>query len=724
LTDQLQREILAEAGKLAQEHEERVLAERNQEEVDEGMRRQIAKEAEDIKREHTERITAQKMQEAMLTARIDDEQEEVRILERRRLEAETRQHRIDGDLRLKIEEEASQLAEEHKSRLEDSHRQERINETVASGIEEQAHALAGEHRERRLEGAKQHALSEENRRRIDEEVAAIEREHLERLESEHRQVELDEDIRRHIDEEARKVRDKHREIHAAEAQLRMDTALLSSDVHHLGTRLGADEAQILLQQSAPAPAPAPAPAITMNMPMNMPMAMPPSAPFLSQQSSIAGLSAQSTVMGGAGAPGRRGRGAGGVRHSDDSLAKAINTFTSAAQAVSAPPVYLPSQEGSGRPGPGLGVVQMPSLKYSQEPPGGTQRAPVDLSTANLNRSSYLRQAKSHSPPRSRRGGAYGGNSVDSAGLSRRQRLRADAVNQSLESYASGKRARARSAIMSRRDQINRDTERSYYAHEQQLQDVKAGIPSNGPIPAANAAAAADAVAGGAALNTSMATSISGISDTMITYEGQPAKTRFLTPYFRKDPRAPPQFATEDGGEGPGHNRGLYGEGLWLPNTTALAPSVPLGLSRAAAARKVHFDYSLGYGAGESALTSEALARAAAAAAAACAGGSGVGESKSESTAHAQVQTQTQTQTQARGPGARPTTKSIVTSMVDRISSSAGAGAGAEVEVMSTGSVTTSQPSVEVMSQRPHRAHIAPRDHLQGSGTRVRRGSGR
>ena len=50
---------------------------------------------------------------------------------------------------------------------------------------------------------------------------------------------------------------------------------------------------------------------------------------------------------------------------------------------------------------------MPSLKYSQEPPGGTQRAPVDLSTANLNRSSYLRQAKSHSPPRSRRGGVPG-----------------------------------------------------------------------------------------------------------------------------------------------------------------------------------------------------------------------------------------------------------------------------------------------------------------------------
>ena len=59
--------------------------------------------------------------------------------------------------------------------------------------------------------------------------------------------------------------------------------------------------------------------------------------------------------------------------------------------------------------------------------------------------------------------------------------------------------------------------------------------------------------GAAALNTSFAnTSISAISDTMITYEGQPAKTRFLTPYFKKDPKAPLLEEIR--------NRGLYGEG--------------------------------------------------------------------------------------------------------------------------------------------------------------------
>jgi hypothetical protein len=392
-----------------------------------------------------------------------------------------------------------------------------------------------------------------------------------------------------------------------------------------------------------------------------------------------------------------------VRHSDDSLAKAINTFTSAAQAVSQPPpVVVPSQGGAGAM---LGVVQaaagMPSLKHSSHEPSNRRgsRPPVDLAATSINRSAHLRQAKSHSPPRGSRAGS------EHSGLSRRQRLRSDALNQSMESFAVGKRSR--SVALSRKDQINRDTERSYYAHEQQMHDIHAGIPTGGPIPAANAAIAAQAVAGGAAvgaLNTSMATSISGISDTMITYEGQPAKTRFLTPYFKKDPRAP-MLEDPQGGR----NRGLYGEGLWLPNTTALAPSVPLGVSRAAAVKKVQFGHSNS----EPKLTSEALAAASAATA-----GSGVGESKSETTKPTQIKAQAQAQTQTQSLGPWPSTKAIVTSMVDRISNAA----GAEAEVMSTTSVTTSQPSVEVVAARPHRTHIAPRDNLVGSRTQVRRAS--
>ena len=233
----------------------------------------------------------------------------------------------------------------------------------------------------------------------------------------------------------------------------------------------------------------------------------------------------------------------------------------------------------------------------------------------------------------------------------------------------------------------------------------------------NAVVGDGGAAGALALNTSFAnTSISAISDTMITYEGQPARTRFLTPYFKKDPKAPLLEET--------HNRGLYGEGLWMPNTTAaLAPSVPLGHSRAAAARKVRFD-------SEPKLTSESLAAIRASMSAtttstAAAVGGGVGESKSES-----KQTQTQAQAHGQGQGQRSLmTKSIVSSMVDRISNTttgagAGAGAGVEAEVRSTTSMSTttaSQPTVEALAERPHRAYIAPRDNLVGSSLHVRKG---
>ena len=126
----------------------------------------------------------------------------------------------------------------------------------------------------------------------------------------------------------------------------------------------------------------------------------------------------------------------------------------------------------------------------------TRSATVDLSAAKVNRSSYLRQVKSHSPPRGRRFGldkaaAGAGGGDDSSiytHMSRRQRLRAEAVNQSMDSYAIGKR-RDRRALLSRREQIHRDTERAYYAHEQQLRDVQAGIPTSGPVPPVAAAVA-------------------------------------------------------------------------------------------------------------------------------------------------------------------------------------------------------------------------------------------
>ena len=419
-------------------------------------------------------------------ARIDDQHEEIRMNERKRLEEQTRQRRIDGELQLKIDNEASRLADEHKSRLEESHRQDRINETIVSGIEAQAEALASEHREMRLSEARQIALSTENRKRIDEEVAALEKEHRDRLEAQHHQGELDEEIRKRIDDEADQVRQRHKEIHRAEAQLRMDTAMLSSSIEgmdvrmhademrihqvqqsvgeeqrraqhvealikahqkaqertqaardsHIEAQLAQDEEQIQKQAAEVATLKAAEDAIALCIretkaeaekkvvDMNAMTTAPggvanfevPAAPFLSQQSSIAGYSAQSTFGGGS-TQMRRNRKAVSIHKSDDSLAKAINTFTNAAREA---------QQN----------ITIPTVADIHPT---NARGNFDFSSVSENRSSYLRKAKSHSPPRSRRGV---GDEIH-MGMSRRQRLRAEAVNQSMESYAIGKRSRVR-----------------------------------------------------------------------------------------------------------------------------------------------------------------------------------------------------------------------------------------------------------------------------------------
>ena len=46
---------------------------------------------------------------------------------------------------------------------------------------------------------------------------------------------------RRIEEEAQKVREKHRQLHQAEAQVRMDTAMLGAIVDGISTRLATDE---------------------------------------------------------------------------------------------------------------------------------------------------------------------------------------------------------------------------------------------------------------------------------------------------------------------------------------------------------------------------------------------------------------------------------------------------------------------------------------------------
>jgi chlorite dismutase len=81
-------------------------------------------------------------------------------------------------------------------------------------------------------------------------VEAIQQEQLERLEAQHRQTDLDEDIKRRIEEEAQKVREKHRQIHQAEAQLRMDTAMLGASVDGISSRLATDEVQLQSNQLA------------------------------------------------------------------------------------------------------------------------------------------------------------------------------------------------------------------------------------------------------------------------------------------------------------------------------------------------------------------------------------------------------------------------------------------------------------------------------------------
>ena len=165
------------------------------------------------------------------------------------------------------------------------------------------------------------------------------------------------------------------------------------------------------------------------------------------------------------------------------------------------------------------------------------RTPTTIPTT---RTAYLRKAASYSPSRSR------------DARSRRQRLRAEALERSTE-LVTGDTPSLRSSksksVLSRKEQIARDNARSYYLHEQQIKDLEAGVFNPEPNPLLpqgedlkdlgsarvrlHPTTAIPIAAGG--LNTSFNTDISGISDTMITYEGQPAKTRFLTPILSAFP---------------------------------------------------------------------------------------------------------------------------------------------------------------------------------------------
>jgi hypothetical protein len=698
ITEEMHDEIEKQSSAIAREYRERREAEeKTTTVVTEKIRADIEADAAAIKKEHMEFLLKEKMKHHVLEAKLDETIDDVKQMHIQRLEDETREKRIDKNMQRQIEAQTTKLMEEHKERLEHEHRTERLNETITTEIEEVSFQLGEEHKQRLLEEHRQSGINAETRQKFEAEAEAIEKEHRERLVAEHIQKDLDAHILTQIEEETEEVRRKHQETLQSQARLHRDTALLNSSMETLGGRVNRTETvQAVQQQQQQAQMPSQYAAYN-NAGLGPPLMHMPSVPFMSQQSSIA--SAPPIPVRQASFP--RGE-------EDDSITRAINAFTATAAANS-------PQRGFGG-----GGYYVESPYYPEGGGGAHQPGRSHQTTANpTTRSAYLRKATSHSPPRASRADSSSSSSSsgDSAetSMTRRQRLRAEAVNRSLLSAGDVSLAscgrRQKQAIRSRREQVARDTERAYYAHEQQLSDLRMGIANVEPNPALAAAVASTATGPTAvALNQSFASSISGISDTMITYEGQPSKTRFLRPYFKKDPEGPLLSETSP-------NRGLYGEGLWLPNHTALGPSVPVGSARQQQLRKVAFTFN--DAAAEPKLTRELLAQMQQQHTTAAAAGAGVVESKGEKAASTSTVTRMPLSSAEVANLQPQSVKSLVTSMAGRLTSAA---APVCDETRSNASGTSSSATVEALAMRPHRTYLAPADHIRGSGMWVKKSS--
>ena len=780
----MQHKIDVEAAALAAEHKERLVSEarlhEEGHELEAQIQAKIDEESLKIEKEHKERLESEEREKAVdqeMRNAIDREHQQIARFHRERLESETRLQRIDEDMQNKINDEANKLQQEHIVRLEEERKRALFTEEVLALHEKEAGQIAAEHRERKLEEHRQAAMNEKVRKDIAIETEKFREEHRQRLEAEARQEAMDTGIRSKIADKARLFAKEYKERRKAQQSIIFEQNTLKNEIgqveevlteekleqqrlasvqeqereklqrltylaqaheqaqqrtqllreRHLEAQIAqnvADMTNIMEQiaaaegeEMALARAVEDANALIHTTTGRMPI---PKVVYPQHVQAPTLAIAPPPVP----AEGRISLDSGPA--SVNTLNQAMQKFISAGRTkidTKAAAVGMPHNE-----------EKNDGAQSSYDPPHSPGRASVtsgrsrpSITIPATTRAAHLRKATSHSPSRSNRNNTQ---------RSRRQRLRAEALEASAEASTGGEvisvvkssnSVQNRSvSSMSRKEQIARDNARSYLLHEQQVQDIQAGIPNLEPNPTLltgagkegglvkgelhvrlHPATAIPIAAGG--LNTSFNTSISGISDTMITYDGQPAKTRFLNPYFggrfHKGRRG------GEGGEEEGEvddeqlvakrNRGLYGEGLWLPNSTSLPPSVPVG----SPTRRVQF----GVG-GSSELTRDAV------------------KAVSEA-AIAQQVANTLNSSSETAAGLPPTSKSstgaaavgvsnmrgLVTQLMEKMDQ----GRGGNSDATST-TTTTSQPTVEVEAERPHRANIAPQSHMRGSAAQVTR----
>ncbi len=749
----LQRKIDIEAAALATEHRERLMAEARQHELDgqleDRLQSQIDEEAAKLEKEHKERLELEAREKAIdqdIRDAIDREHQEVVRMQREKLEQETRQKRIDEDMQYRIDEETKKLEKEHLSRLEAERGQALLTDELRAQHEAEAEALAKEHRDRMEDSHRQAALSSKIRGEIAAEGSKIREEHRQRLESEARQEALDDDVKRSIQEQADKLAREHKALRIAERKIvfqprngpknevegvedlmeeelieevliggkprvvdmeEEENAELDEPVRghgeypfeawpfperHLEARIAPSPAKVQLRADRGPAAEVKATSLTRAPTQTPGVALAP-APLVMPLSPRP----DNAETGGSAAGARTAAAGADDARSISTLDQAIQGFQIAGQAQrQAPSAQLKTTQSSYEP-------PMATTPTGSPARGGDShsRVPTIIPTT---RAAYLRRAASHSPSRSR------------DARSRRQRLRAEALERSTE-LATGDNSSLRSSrsksVMSRKEQIARDNARSYYLHEQQVQDHKSGLfnPEPNPLLAPgedpklpggarvrlHPATAIPVAAGG--LNTSFNTDISGISDTMITYEGQPAKTRFLTPYFKRNPQEGPTTAVpvQD------RNRGLYGEGLWLPNRTSLPPSVPVGSTQR---RAVKFVNNVSEHGAQPKLTQASL-RAISEATVARQVEEAIAESKGGVDPPAAPPAAT-----ASGSASAGSIRAIVSHLMSKMESNSTA--------PSTSSSSQHPPSIEVFAEKPRRAVIAPKDHIKGAAVQVTR----
>ena len=666
--------------------------------------------------------------------RIDEEARTIEKEHLARIEGERRQALLTDDLRAQHEEEADNLAREHRERMEDSHRQVAINSRVREEIAAEGEKVREEHRQRLEREAKQKALDDDMKDKIQEQADQLAREHKERRRAEqsivfeqntlknevgHMEEVLTEEKLEQQTLAAAQERERaklDRAIHLAQAheQAQARTAALREKYLEAQIAQNVTDMALYAEQVASAEVEA---AVLARAAQGDGIIQGPKVTIAPAPLVMPGMSSRTRSM----SPKRKHApmtsatvAAGAVQAGDaisvNTLNQAIQGFQSAGQgqATIVPPPAAPGASYDS-------AMQPQNAQYlSYEPPmagspsrqggGGDSRSRPSIVIPTSTRAASLRKASSHSPSRSR------------DARTRRQRLRAEALERSVE-VATGDLGSVRSSrsrgqsVLSRKDQIARDNARSYYLHEQQVQDLEAGVfnPEPNPLLAPgedpkiprglrvrlHPATAIPIAAGG--LNTPFNTDISGISDTMITYDGQPAKTRFLTPYFKRFPQPGDDQLVQD------RNRGLYGEGLWLPNRASLPSSVPVGSSHR---RAVQFTSTTGAGAGGDAqpkLTQAALKAVSEASTA-----EAIGESKGISREPLVPPQPTTSSAPSAG-----NMKALVSQLMSRMDRTANAD--------TTSSTTSSHPpTVEAVSERPHRAVIAPADHIKGAAVRVTR----